>query len=542
MMLTTKRCRPPSSETTVYRQPNKINTVKKFISFLFLCCLTYTSYTQEVVPIQHTMVTKVTASWCFNCGTWGWAAKNAILEANSEQALFISAHNSGDLRTSTASALSQNFNSFGQPQFFLNNTNTRLSPSNRSDKQAEILATIQTNAMQTPVAGTATTHQISDDVLQFSTKVAFFQDMDGDYFLAHYLLENNVMNRQIGQDGIVAHNKVLREVSTREPFGMPIATNGMTTTQDVILSEDWNINNLEVLSIIWKQEGNKYQFVNGSISKPERIDNSTSMEEVEETEMEEVATEEETIDTPEEEVTEEEMVEEEMMEEETPEEEVIEEMAEEETAESTSSEGPMPMGEAPDFPEFPWLSDLLDAENCCDHSGIIVYNSGAFQFVYIEGDESCSENMGTLYFQSGQFYCSDSPSMDCRAAYNLTEVAKTWTCAAPNEDAAATEEESTEMEPSEEIEEINLPDFEEFLWLYDLVSTENCCDNTRVIAYYSGIYTYLFIEADDSCSDQSSQLYFQDGTFYCTEANGMDCRGAYELSAERSRVLWNCAN
>jgi len=33
------------------------------------------------------------------------------------------------------------------------------------------------------------------------------------------------------------------------------------------------------------------------------------------------------------------------------------------------------------------------------------------------------------YFQDGTFYCQDSPGYDCRAAYKLTEITDSWTCA-----------------------------------------------------------------------------------------------------------------
>jgi len=186
-------------------------------------------------------------------------------------------------------------------------------------------------------------------------------------------------------------------------------------------------------------------------------------------------------------------------------------------------------GVAPDFPEFPWLNDLIDPNNCCDNRSIQVYNSGIYQFVYIEGEASCSSNSGTLYFQDGTFYCSDADGLDCRAAYQLSEqdIAKSWTCSGTMTNT------DTEVDSKQ-------PSFESFPWLNDLIEVDACCNNQRVIAYYSSIYTFIFIEKDDVCGNTVSQLYFQDGTFYCNDANGMDCRAAYGLKEDQSSVIWEC--
>lgn len=76
----------------------------------------------------------------------------------------------------------------------------------------------------------------------------------------------------------------------------------------------------------------------------------------------------------------------------------------------------------PIFTDFSWLSDLVDPNNCSTVN-ITVYQSGIFQFVYIETSTS-----SILYFQDGTLYCTDAPNYDCRAAYSLTTIADTWGC------------------------------------------------------------------------------------------------------------------
>ena len=83
------------------------------------------------------------------------------------------------------------------------------------------------------------------------------------------------------------------------------------------------------------------------------------------------------------------------------------------------------------------------------------------------------------------------------------------------------------------------PDFSDFPWLADKVNVADCCNNQKVIAYPSGAFTFIFIE---KCRESGfSELYFQDGTFYCSDQINGGCRAAYNLSEETAQLLWDCS-
>jgi len=461
----------------------------KRILFL-LSFLTYTVFStaQEVLPKQQALITKIAATWCINCGTWGWNTYEGILEENAENALIITAHYNGDLYTKTAKSISDNFGSIGQPQFFLGNELTRLHEGNRVAKQAEIKEAVQTISTQMPVANTGIQYQLKDESLAVRVKTKFFQNTTGEFYVATYILENEVLNFQTGKEAVVAHTKVLRGAFTENDFGIAIGNQSISNgaefirNQTVDLSANWDKDNLEVVAIIWKKVGDTYQYVNGSQIQ---IGDTSKL-----------------IDA----------------------------------ANNTTTNN---TGTGSDFPEFPWLADIIDANNCCNNTKVEVYNSGAHQFVFIEGDEGCSSNQGTLYYQNGTFYCADSPSMDCRTAYKLTEVdlAKSWTCEGTTDNAGSVDmpNDSTTIE-----EASTNPGFEDFPWLNALVDVENCCNNTKIIAYYQSIFTFIFIETETVCGTSVGSIYFQDGTFYCSDIGTMDCRNAYGLSDDRSSILWSC--
>jgi len=84
--------------------------------------------------------------------------------------------------------------------------------------------------------------------------------------------------------------------------------------------------------------------------------------------------------------------------------------------------------------------------------------------------------------------------------------------------------------------------FNEFPWLNDIIDTEDCCQNQRVIAYQSGIFTFIYIERGADCQSKGNELYFENGSFYCADSPNYDCRIAYNLLEENATTLWNCGS
>ncbi len=81
-------------------------------------------------------------------------------------------------------------------------------------------------------------------------------------------------------------------------------------------------------------------------------------------------------------------------------------------------------GDGDVFSTFPWLAQLLNP-TACNAERISVYQSGIFQFVFVEFN-----NEHVLYFEDGTRYCADAANYDCRALYNLGSPIATWTCGA----------------------------------------------------------------------------------------------------------------
>lgn len=76
----------------------------------------------------------------------------------------------------------------------------------------------------------------------------------------------------------------------------------------------------------------------------------------------------------------------------------------------------------------------------------------------------------------------------------------------------------------------NLPN--RFPWLSNIVDFNNCSETT-IEVYQQSVFNYLLIT-----TPTTTTLYFQDGTFYCQNANNLDCKTAYQLV--NPFITWNC--
>ncbi len=175
------------------------------------------------------------------------------------------------------------------------------------------------------------------------------------------------------------------------------------------------------------------------------------------------------------------------------------------------NENPNPPVEETVFDDYAWLNTLVDAETCNAGSSITVYPYGNFTFVWVE-----DENGKNLYFEDGTFYCSDAPNYSCLQLYGLNNPVNSWLCENENPDP-----------PS------NNTVFDQFAWLSNLVDSTDCLIESSVTIYPYGSQSFVFIE-----DANGANLYYQDGTFYCSDVPGYSCVEAYGLSNPID--LWTC--
>jgi len=254
---------------------------RKFLLLNLISLFSFQIYAQAVPQEQRTLLTKITATWCTNCGAWGWDMFENLIEDNESKSVLIACHDSGDLVTTTGVDLVNNWSISGQPRFLANDENQGVSSGNMTSKRTEIKNLIDNNFASMPLANAGIEVTMTDSELEIKTKTKFFQPSMGEYYLGVYILENDVVNNQASRGSNAVHKKILRTGATDGAFG-ELLMNGMIgmnmefdRTFNIDLNTEWNVDNLEIVTIIWRKENDKFQFVNTNITTQIGVVSST---------------------------------------------------------------------------------------------------------------------------------------------------------------------------------------------------------------------------------------------------------------------------
>ncbi len=233
------------------------------LAFLFFSAL---CHGQEVAVEQKMLITKITATWCPNCGTNAWDVKKNLVTEYADNAVFLATHisSSSDLFSSTARDYAGNLpNVQGQPIFYINRTryNTGTIEGAAQDMSTQV-------SSQTPLANAGLQMKLEGQTLNVKAKVQFFKPANGEYYLSLLIVEDKVIANQSNRGSSAEHSKVLRGRVTGDTFG-ELITNGAVAENQTFdfrlnraIPADWNADNLEVAAIIWEKVGDTYEFVN----------------------------------------------------------------------------------------------------------------------------------------------------------------------------------------------------------------------------------------------------------------------------------------
>ncbi len=250
--------------------------MKKYILVTAFCIsLTLSLSAQQVTQEQRSMLTKVSATWCPPCGGWGWDMFDDLVEDNDEKALLIANHYSGDLRNPTAEAIAANFENRGQPSFFLGSVDQNVTSSNTTARRASIKEQIDANFELLPVANAGLTAQLVDNTIEVQAQTRFFQDTEGEFYLAVYIVEDGVIADQASRGNNVEHKKIMRESFSDNHFGTQLNDAGVVTQGSSFITnysydvpDGWVIENMDLALVIWsKQADDSYEFVNTYVEK-----------------------------------------------------------------------------------------------------------------------------------------------------------------------------------------------------------------------------------------------------------------------------------
>jgi hypothetical protein len=259
--------------------------MKNFTFLILIQFLVFTALKGQQVDVpqtQNPLIVKITASWCPFCGSWGWSFFDDIYSDNKEKAIFLSVHHSGDHTNAAATEMTENFSVFGQPRFLIDGVDQNVSSTNASAKRMEFENRVEEETAGTPLIQTGIDASYSGDQIRVDYSVRSFSSLDGEYFLAFYLVEKVFVGYQaiVGPDA--QHRELLRKELTGNTFGSVLFSGTVPSGQVWEGSfqadlENYDPENLSIVGIIWEKAGGDYFVVNTNADTEVEFNNTSSL-------------------------------------------------------------------------------------------------------------------------------------------------------------------------------------------------------------------------------------------------------------------------
>lgn len=261
--------------------------MRKLILLMLASAVAGNANAQTAVKQNRGMIGKISATWCGPCGSWGWDLMNKMIHNNETNAFPISIFpdnrdlnwKNTDFYNATNVALADMITLSGFPSFSANAVDKSDAHSTQQGVdtgavRADVNAALSAFASAPVVASTGYTYKIEGNKLEVVTKTQFWQAANGTYNVAVYLLEDAMHIQNAQGTAPVQHHGVLRASFSAGVFGEQIATGSVNANQTFdktftyTLSgkglTEWDKTKFHPIVVIWKQNGTKWDYVNGN--------------------------------------------------------------------------------------------------------------------------------------------------------------------------------------------------------------------------------------------------------------------------------------
>lgn len=208
------------------------------------------------------IVVKKTATWCTNCGSWGWTWFKDAIDDTEGDAFPIALHStSSQLKPPMdldGALIAQFSGNGGFPTFFVNGT--------AQTSYTNLLNAVSAAASSSPVAGIGMETGFEDDLIQVQGKVEFFQPFQGEIAVAYYLIRDSLVFTQAAQGANAIHRFVVRDVLEGLPFGS-VQQVEMEQGESIMVPAQQTYPGLDpnqhmILGVVWSFANGAYTFMN----------------------------------------------------------------------------------------------------------------------------------------------------------------------------------------------------------------------------------------------------------------------------------------
>lgn len=251
--------------------------MNKLFQFLLVLCLSYGSVSSQE---QWSLFAQVTNDNCEGCGSYGWEMMQAGIAAVEDlNVIILNIHESGALSNEISTAISENYITSDEttpPLFFANDENLMVNSDNIESALAVMDEVITISNLFDPFAAVTTTANYDGVNLNTQSAVEFFEEVEGNYSLATYLVKDSVLHTQSGL-GEVHHRMLIMGELFDSPFGVAFASPiGIDYAKNLSVPMEIPAEELEdyrIVSVIWNfiEPIDTYRFFNATITPIENL-------------------------------------------------------------------------------------------------------------------------------------------------------------------------------------------------------------------------------------------------------------------------------
>jgi len=233
---------------------------------------------------QIPLVNKATGENCPPCGDWGWTAWEQISTSLAGKA-FCFANYAGSYAptsgfkgnelnkpNSDATPMLNNFSGItGYPNFVTNCTSHGTSKSNAENAANTSISTPENDVK----ASASFKYKIDGDQLTIKAEMKIYKNLTGKYYMAAYLVENDIKAYQAGNSAgaNARHHLVFRGSLSSNTWGEKIVDGSVFAgdvfgkTYTVTIPSDYNKDNLTYGVVLWKKNGGRYVYINAATNQ-----------------------------------------------------------------------------------------------------------------------------------------------------------------------------------------------------------------------------------------------------------------------------------
>lgn len=222
-------------------------------------------------------------TWCPPCGQYGVAIADTVDHKlnEGEKGYLIGIKGSfqpsspSSINAMSAGTLFDNFDLSGVPTFMVGNFEANAPTGNNASDIVGIMAAVTSFNAEAVVASTAANMSISGDLMTVTAKTKFWAAATGEYYMTAFLAEDKIVAAQANNSPTTVHPHVLKGTMATtgtalvaSPWGEQIGTSSIAAntefskTYKVTVDPAWVKANLEVYILIFKKNGNTYEYVN----------------------------------------------------------------------------------------------------------------------------------------------------------------------------------------------------------------------------------------------------------------------------------------